>query len=163
MKPVKEQEWETRTGLSSESYDNSRRRGITKLYHQLIKYNIETQIEKILIIGKQRKLTKKEEVNLIRIDQLITKILLKSERRINSHPIPQPYLKTLPKLLPNQLFTLLLPTKDQYPSPSLQNQPISTKHGHCPLPISPTSLSSSIIFSTSSQETESSNRNIIHH
>ena len=109
MKPVKEQEWETRTGLSSESYDNSRRRGITKLYHQLIKYNIETQIEKILIIGKQRKLTKKEEVNLIRIDQLITKILLKSERRINSHPIPSLISKHFPNSSPiNYLLSSFL-------------------------------------------------------
>ena len=51
-----------------------------------------------------------------------------------SHPMPQPYLKTLSQLLSNQWLTLLLSTKFQYPSPSLQSQSISTKHGHYPHP-----------------------------
>ena len=65
------------------------------LKQQITKYNIETQIEKILIIGKQRKLTQKEEVNLIRIDQLITKILLKTESKINNQHHNSPWSSTL--------------------------------------------------------------------
>ena len=37
-----------------------------------------------MIISKKRRLTKDEEVNLNRIDQLITKIMLKSEKNINN-------------------------------------------------------------------------------
>ena len=54
------------------------------LKQQINKYNIEVQIENILIISKQRKLTKDKEVNLNRIDQLMTKIMLKSEKNINN-------------------------------------------------------------------------------
>ena len=53
------------------------------------------------------------------------------------HPMLQPYLKTLPKLLLNQWFTLNLPTNEQYPSPSHLNQPISTKQEHYPRPTFP--------------------------
>ena len=38
------------------------------LKQQMKKYNIESQIKSILIISKQRKFTKDEEVNLYRID-----------------------------------------------------------------------------------------------
>ena len=37
-----------------------------------------------MIIGKQRKLTQDEEVNLNRIDELITKNMLKIENKINN-------------------------------------------------------------------------------
>ena len=54
------------------------------LKQQINKYNIESQIETILKISQQRKLTKEEEVNLNRIDQLITKIMLRAEKKINN-------------------------------------------------------------------------------
>ena len=51
---------------------------------QIHKYNIESQIENVLIIGKQRMFTQDEEVNLNRIDQLITKIKLKEDQQLTS-------------------------------------------------------------------------------
>ena len=48
------------------------------LQKQVIKNNIEKQIEQILLTSKQRKLTQEEERDLNRIDQLITKIMLKA-------------------------------------------------------------------------------------
>ena len=50
----------------------------------IIKNNIENQIEQLLTTGKQRKLTQAEEIDLNRIDQLITKIMLKYEKSINN-------------------------------------------------------------------------------
>ena len=50
------------------------------LKQQINKYNIESQIETILNISKQRKLTKGEAVSLNRIDTLITKIMLTAEK-----------------------------------------------------------------------------------
>ena len=44
-----------------------------------------------MIIGKQRKLTKDEEVNLNRIDQLITKIMLKVEKKISNQHHNSPW------------------------------------------------------------------------
>ena len=54
------------------------------LQKQVIKNNIEKQIEQLLIMGKQRKLTQEEETDLNRIYQLITKIMLKAEKSINN-------------------------------------------------------------------------------
>ena len=54
------------------------------LQKQVIKNNVEKQIEHILITSKQRKLTQEEEIDLNRIDQLITKIMLKAEKCINN-------------------------------------------------------------------------------
>ena len=54
------------------------------LQKQVIKNNIEKQIEHILITSKQHKLTQEEEIDLNRIDQLITKIMLKAEKCINN-------------------------------------------------------------------------------
>ena len=42
-------------------------------------------------ISKQRKLTKEEEVNLDRIDKLITKIMLSVEKKINSQQHNSPW------------------------------------------------------------------------
>ena len=50
----------------------------------IIKNNIEKQIEQILTTEKQRKPTKVEEIDLNRIYQLITKIMLKAEKSINN-------------------------------------------------------------------------------
>ena len=54
------------------------------LKKQIIKNNIENQIEHLLTTGKQRKLTQDEEIDLNRIYQLITKIMLKGEKSINN-------------------------------------------------------------------------------
>ena len=43
------------------------------------------------MISKQRELTQKEEVNLNRIDQLITKIMLKAEKKINNQQHNSPW------------------------------------------------------------------------
>ena len=61
------------------------------LKQQINKYNIESQIENILIISKKYRLTKDEEVNLNIIDQLITKIMLKVEKKINNQHHNSPW------------------------------------------------------------------------
>ena len=68
--------------------------------------------------------------------------------------MPHPCLKTPHKLLSNQGFTLLLSTKDQYPSLSLQNQPTTVKHGHYSHPDFLPNLTFLLLhpFSTSSSE-----------
>ena len=50
----------------------------------IIKNNIENQIEQLLTTGNKGKLTQAEEANLNRIDQPITKIMLKSEKSITN-------------------------------------------------------------------------------
>ena len=61
------------------------------LKQQINKYNIESQIETKLKISKQRKLTKEEEVNINRIDILITKIMLRVENKINNQQHNSPW------------------------------------------------------------------------
>ena len=58
---------------------------------EVIKYNIEKQIEKILLTSQKCKLTQEEERDLNRIDQLITKIILKAEKSINKQHHNSPW------------------------------------------------------------------------
>ena len=52
-------------------------------------------MEQILITGKQRKLTQAEEIDINRIDQLITKIMLKAEKSINNQQYNSPWSLSL--------------------------------------------------------------------
>ena len=73
------------------NFPNSVRKYKHYLKQQINKYNIESQIENVLIISKQRKLNNDEKVNLTRIDQLITKIMLKAEKKINNQHHNSPW------------------------------------------------------------------------
>ena len=65
------------------------------LKQQIHKYNIESQIEHILIISKQRKLTQTKEINLNRMDQLIKKIMLKAKKKIKHQQPNSPWSPVL--------------------------------------------------------------------